>query len=172
MFVLMVWVEMAVRMRVAGAIRMLMFVLVEHDLQAMAEGIGDAAQGPEARNMITAFEARDHRFRHREPLRELSLRLARASAQLEQAPGALRRDRDAVIGQVLRRADRAGLLHGRPSQICEVHLRTIAKLGQSALCSPASQVQNEQPQALPSLSRLVRFRRSAQRSLRNSFTPT
>ena len=45
MIVLMVWVEMAVRVRVAGTIRMLVLVLVEHDLLQTAEGIGDAAQG-------------------------------------------------------------------------------------------------------------------------------
>jgi len=102
--VLMMRIEMAVRMRVAGAVRMLVFVLVKHDLQSAPEGIGNATQGSEARNVITPLEARDHRFRHRKPFRELLLGLARVSAQLEQAPRALRSDRNAVIGGLPRRA--------------------------------------------------------------------
>jgi hypothetical protein len=111
MIVLMVRVEMAARMGVAGTICMLVFVLVEHDLQAAPEGVGDAAQGSQAWNMISAFETRDHRFRHREPRCQLFLRLACLSAQLEQTPGALRRDRDAVIRCVPRTTGMGGLLH-------------------------------------------------------------
>jgi len=48
MIVLMVRIVMAMWMRVAGAIRVLVFVLVEHDLQAPAECIGDPAQRPQA----------------------------------------------------------------------------------------------------------------------------
>ena len=45
MIVLMIGIMMAVGVRVAGSVRVLMFMLVEDDLQAPAERIGDAAQG-------------------------------------------------------------------------------------------------------------------------------
>jgi hypothetical protein len=47
--------------------------------------------------MIAPFQARDHRFCHREPVGELLLRLARVGAKLEQAMGALRGDGGAVV---------------------------------------------------------------------------
>jgi len=46
MIVLMLRIVMAMWLRVAGPIRMLVFVLMEHDLQAPAECIGDPAQRP------------------------------------------------------------------------------------------------------------------------------
>ena len=58
MIVLMVGIVMAVWVRVAGSVRVLVFVLVEYDLQAPAERISDAAQRLQAWNMIAAFEAR------------------------------------------------------------------------------------------------------------------
>jgi hypothetical protein len=42
--VLMVGIVMAMGVRVAGSVRVLVFVLVEDDLQAPAERVGDAAQ--------------------------------------------------------------------------------------------------------------------------------
>jgi hypothetical protein len=46
MIMLMFRIVMAMRMRVAGPIRMLVFVLMEHDLQTPPERIGDPAQRP------------------------------------------------------------------------------------------------------------------------------
>jgi len=88
MIVLMIGITMAVMVRVAGSVRVLVFVLVEDDLQAAPEGIGDAAQGGEARDMVAPLQAGDHRLRHADPRRELFLRFPRMGAQLEQAAGA------------------------------------------------------------------------------------
>ena len=74
---------MAMGVRVAGSVRMLVFVLVEDDFQTPAERIGNAAQGGEARNMIAAFETRDHGLGHPKPLRQLLLRLAGVSPKLK-----------------------------------------------------------------------------------------
>jgi hypothetical protein len=134
--VLMVRLEMAVRMRVAGTVRMLVFVLVEHDLQAAPKGIGNAAQGSEARNMIAALEPRDHRLGHAKSLGELLLRLTRASAQLEQTSGALRSDCNAVIGRARKSAILNGLLHcsslanlrSQASQNCEGRVKLESRL--------------------------------------------
>ena len=98
MIVLMIGIMMAVRVRVAGSVRVLVFMLVEHDLQAPAERVGDAAQGGEARDMIAAFKARDHGLGHVQPLRQLLLRLGSVRPKLEQTMGALRGNRCAVVG--------------------------------------------------------------------------
>lgn len=92
MIVLMIGIVVAVRMRVADSVRMLVFVLVEDDLQVSAERIGDAAQGGEARDMITALEARDHGLGHFKPLCQLLLRLAGFGPKLEQTVGTLGSD--------------------------------------------------------------------------------
>ena len=76
-------VGMGVRVRMAGAVGMGVFVLVKDDFEAPAKGLGDAAQGLEVRHVIAAFEARDHRLGHAEPLRQLALRLAISGAQLQ-----------------------------------------------------------------------------------------
>jgi hypothetical protein len=68
--VLMIEIMMAVGVRVAGSVRVLVFVLVEDDFQAPAERIGDAAQGGEARDMIAALETRDHGLGHLIPVRD------------------------------------------------------------------------------------------------------
>jgi hypothetical protein len=47
--VLMVGIVMAVWVRVAGSVRVLVFVLVEYDLQAPAERISDAARKADIR---------------------------------------------------------------------------------------------------------------------------
>jgi hypothetical protein len=68
---------------VAGTIRVFMFVLMEHDLEAAPERVGDPAQRPEAWNMIAAFEAGDHGFGHLKSGREVLLRLSGMSPELE-----------------------------------------------------------------------------------------
>src|SRR5438477_6172086 len=95
-------ISMAVRMRMAGAVGVHMFVLVEHDFELAPERLGDAAQGLEARHVVAAFEARDHRLGHAEPRRQLLLRLAGLAAQLQQFGGALPRNRRAVVAGLLR----------------------------------------------------------------------
>lgn len=89
---------MAVGVRVAGSIRVYVFVLMEDDLKAAPERIGDAAQRGEAWDVITALQARDHGLGHGKPFRELLLCFTRVGAKLEQAVSALGGDRDAVVG--------------------------------------------------------------------------
>src|SRR2546428_7315203 len=96
----MIGIGMAVRMGMAGAVLVLMLVLVEHDFELAAEGFGDAAQGLQARHVIAAFEARDHRFGHAEPRRQLFLRLPGLAAQLEQPARALPGDRRTVVEEL------------------------------------------------------------------------
>src|SRR5580700_9622461 len=97
----MIGVGMAVRVGVAGAVGMPMLGLVENDFELATEGLGDAAQGLQARHMVAAFEPRDHRFGHAEPRRQRLLRLPGLAAQLEQLAGALPRDRRAVVEELL-----------------------------------------------------------------------
>ena len=97
MAVLMITVVMAERMRMSGTVSMRMFVFVEHDLQPPAEGCGDAAKSVEARNMITALQPRDHRLRHTQAQRQLFLRFAGMSAELDEPPRAFGRERRAVV---------------------------------------------------------------------------
>lgn len=97
MVVLVIAVVMAVRMRMPGTVSMRMFVFVEHDLQPPAERRGDAAKSGEAWNMIAALQARDHRLRHTQAQRQLFLRFAGMSAQLDEPPRALGRERRAVV---------------------------------------------------------------------------
>jgi hypothetical protein len=93
MVVLVIAVVMAVRMRMSGTVSMRMFVFVEHDLQPPAERRGDAAKSVETRNMIAALQARDHRLRHTQAQRQLFLRFAGMSAELDESPRALGRER-------------------------------------------------------------------------------
>jgi hypothetical protein len=95
--VLVIAVVMAVRMRMPGTVSMRMFVFVEHDLQPPAERRGDAAKSGEAWNMIAALQARDHRLRHTQAQRQLFLRFTGMSAQLDEPPRALGRERRAVV---------------------------------------------------------------------------
>jgi hypothetical protein len=97
MVVLVIAVVMAVRMRMPGTVSMRMFVFVEHDLQPPAERRGDAAKSGEAWNMIAALQARDHRLRHTQAQRQLFLRFTGMSAQLDEPPRALGRERRAVV---------------------------------------------------------------------------
>jgi hypothetical protein len=92
---------------------MFMFVLMEHDLEAAPERVGDPAQSPEAWNMIAAFETRDHRFGHLKSSREVLLCLPGVSPELQQPATALGSDCDAVIKSALKCAILSGLLHTR-----------------------------------------------------------
>ena len=95
---------MDVGVRMTGAVSMLMFVLVEHDLQPSIERVGDSAEGGEAWDVMAVLQARDHRLCHPEAQRQLLLRFAGISAELDQPPRALGRDRRAVIrGTEMRR---------------------------------------------------------------------
>jgi hypothetical protein len=106
----MIRILMVMRVRVAGSVRVLVFVLVELDLQASAERIGDAAQGGQARDMIAPLETRDHGLSHLKPLRQLLLRLACMRPKLKQTVGALGGDQRAVVAWRPGGA-MAGLLH-------------------------------------------------------------
>jgi hypothetical protein len=97
MVVLVITVVMAVRMRMSGTVSMRMFVFVEHDLQPPAERRGDAAKSVEACNMIAALQPRDHRLRHTQAQRQLFLRFAAMSAELDEPPRALGRQRGTVV---------------------------------------------------------------------------
>ena len=90
-------VVMVVGMHVPCAVNMYVFVLVEDDFEVPAEGVGDTAERLQARDMIAAFQTRNHRLGHPEPSRQLLLRLAGNSPQLQQLPRALRGKRGAVI---------------------------------------------------------------------------
>jgi len=97
MVVLMVDVVMAMGVRMTGAVGMLMFVFVEHDLQPSAECLGDPAEGGKARDVIAALQARDHGLGHLETRSQPLLRFAGMSAELDQPPRALGSDRRAVV---------------------------------------------------------------------------
>jgi hypothetical protein len=95
--VLVLGVAMAMGMDVPGAISMNVFVLMEDDFEVPAEDVGDTTERLQARDMIAAFQTRNHRLGHPEPSRQLLLRLSGTSTQLQQLPGALRGERGAVI---------------------------------------------------------------------------
>jgi hypothetical protein len=95
--VLMIRIIVAVGVRVAGSIRVYVLVLVEDDFQPPAEGIGDAAQSGEARDVIAALKARDHGLGHGKPLRELLLRFTSVGAKLEQTVSASGGNGGAVV---------------------------------------------------------------------------
>jgi len=95
--VLVLWVVMAMGMDVPCAVSMHVFVLVEDDFEVPAEGVGDTAERLQARDMIAAFQTRNHRLGHPEPSRQLLLRLSGNSTQLQQLPRTLRGKRGAVI---------------------------------------------------------------------------
>jgi hypothetical protein len=97
MVVLVIIVVMAVSVRMSGTVSMRMFVFVEHDLQPSAERRGDPAKSVEARNMIAALQARDHRLSHPQAQRQLFLRFAGMGAEFGEPPRALSRERRAVV---------------------------------------------------------------------------
>ena len=103
---------MAMRVRMAGSVCVLVFVLVEPDLEAPAERVGDAAQGGEAWHVIASLKARDHGLGHLKPLGQLLLRLAGVRPKLKQAVGTLGGDQRAVIDRpVQRRGMLSGVFH-------------------------------------------------------------
>jgi hypothetical protein len=73
MTVIAVFVDMA--MRCSICVRVL--VLVERYLEPAVERRRDPAKRRDVRQMIAAFQTRDHGFRHPDSVRELFLRLAR-----------------------------------------------------------------------------------------------
>jgi hypothetical protein len=77
----MVWIVVAVRMGMPCPVGVLMLVLVKDDFQAPIVCLGDPAQGFEAGNVIAALQARDHRFRHPQPQRQLALRFTGLDAE-------------------------------------------------------------------------------------------
>jgi hypothetical protein len=77
---------------VAGSVR----VLVELDLQASAERIGDAAQGGQARDMIAPLDARSW-TQSSQAASPTALRLACMRPKLKQTVGALGGDQRAVV---------------------------------------------------------------------------
>jgi len=79
------------------AVSMYVFVLVEDDFEVPAERVGDTAERFQAGDMIAAFQTRNHRLGHSEPSRQLLLRLAGMSTQLQELPRALRGKRGAVV---------------------------------------------------------------------------
>lgn len=109
---LMIGLIVGVRMRVPCPVRMHVLVLVKDDLQTAPEGVGDAAQRDEVRDVIASFQARDHGFGHGKPLGELLLRLAGVLAKFEQAMGALSGDGGAVVERRSIPGMSDGLLHG------------------------------------------------------------
>jgi hypothetical protein len=76
-------VEVIVPMHVTmvSAVGMLVFVLVERDLEPAVKGIGDAAQRCKARQVLAAFKPRNHRLGHPKPNRKLLLGLTILGAQ-------------------------------------------------------------------------------------------
>jgi hypothetical protein len=82
-------IVMAVRVRMSCAIGMNVWVLVENDLEAPPKGVGDAAEGLQARNMIAPLQPGDHGLRHPQTRRQLLLRLAGMGAQLQKLPRAV-----------------------------------------------------------------------------------
>jgi len=61
---------MTVQVRMARAVPVYMFVLVEDDLESASERVSDLAQSREARKMVAALKPRDHRFGHAQSLGE------------------------------------------------------------------------------------------------------
>jgi hypothetical protein len=90
-------VVMAMGMHVPCAVSMYVFVLVEDNLEVPVEHISNAAERFQARDMIAAFQTRNHRLGHSKPSRQLLLRLAGPSTQLQQLPRALGGKHGAVV---------------------------------------------------------------------------
>jgi hypothetical protein len=97
---------------VAGSVRVV--VLVELDLQASAERIGDAAQGGQARDMIAPLDARS--WTQSSQASPTALRLACMRPKLKKTVGALGGDQRAVVayrpgGAIARLPRRSALLN-------------------------------------------------------------
>ena len=78
----MIGIKMMVRVTVARAVGVGMFVFVKDDFEMAVEYVRYAAERPQVGHVRTAFQARDHRLGHSKALRELQLRLARFAAHL------------------------------------------------------------------------------------------
>src|SRR5450755_1097050 len=78
-------IRVAVSVRMADAVGMLVFVLVlvlvKHDLQSAIEARRNACECREAWHVVAGLKPRDHRFGHAEPDGELLLSLAALGAQ-------------------------------------------------------------------------------------------
>jgi hypothetical protein len=90
-------VVMSMGMHVPCAVSMYVFVLVKDDLEVPIKRIGDPTERLQAGNMIAAFQTRNHRFGHSELSRQLLLRLASMSTQLQQLPCAPCGQHSAVV---------------------------------------------------------------------------
>jgi hypothetical protein len=97
MIVLVLEVVVAMGMYVPCAVSMYVLVLVEDDFEVPVERVGDTAERFEAGDMIAALQTRNHRLGHSEPSRQLLLRLAGMSPQLQQSPRALCGKRSAIV---------------------------------------------------------------------------
>jgi hypothetical protein len=130
-----VGVAMIVRVRVPRAVGMGVLVLMKDDFEPPAKDAGNAAQRLHARQVIAAFQSRDHRFGHAQPFRKLALGLTALGAQFEQLSGALRCNRGAI-------GHRSGWkgFHSRSTwQMCSIQkLSNFAKPGQQPRSAPAA----------------------------------
>jgi len=80
---------MDVRVAMASAVGVGVFVLVEDDFDASAESVGDAAECLEAGHVIAAFQTRNHGLGHAQAFCEGFLGLARLNPELLQTGGAV-----------------------------------------------------------------------------------
>jgi len=112
MIVPVIGIVVNMRMRMAGAVGVLVLMLVEFDPKATTECAGDPAQGCEARYMIASLQARDHRFGHSEALRQRPLRLARVGAKLDETASTFARDHGTVVHDAPARGLFASFFHG------------------------------------------------------------
>jgi hypothetical protein len=88
---------MTMRMRMARAVDMQVFMLVKDDGKTPSKGICDTTQSPQARNVIATLQSRDHRLGHPQARSQLLLRLARMASQLQKLPRAVRGERPTLI---------------------------------------------------------------------------
>lgn len=77
-------------MAMPRAVRMDVLVLMKDNFELAAERIGDAAKRSQAWNMLSAFQPRDHRVGHAQPLGQFDLGLPLLGTQLEKGLRALR----------------------------------------------------------------------------------
>ncbi len=103
---------MAVRVHVPCAVRMRVLMLMENDGKVPAKGVGDATERLEARNVIAAFQTRDHRFSHLQPRCQLLLRLTGVGTQFEQLARALRSERRTFVAATAAGRLAGSFLHG------------------------------------------------------------
>jgi hypothetical protein len=90
-------VEMTVRMRMPRPIGMAVLVLVKHNFEPPAKGVGNPAQGLQARHVIAALKPRNHRLGHAETLGQLTLGFTLARPQFQQLARAVGGNSHAVV---------------------------------------------------------------------------